>query len=156
MTLSPWLGAAGMIILWHIRSPLLTLIFISVAFSLRTLGTGMHFQTLLSPLLKVPWMVLLSSLHWWELGTSLPGNGPSEWLSFWRVTSKQFWFWFWWTSIKIRIKAFSLNNTCILKVWVKWKLGKLFIYQFYLHMEPCPTVRVWFPWRIPSCLPLDL
>ena len=31
MTLSPWLGAAGMIIPWHIRSPLLTLIFISVA-----------------------------------------------------------------------------------------------------------------------------
>ena len=49
MTLSPWLGAAGMIILWHIRFPLLTLIFISVAFSARPLGTGMHFQTLLSP-----------------------------------------------------------------------------------------------------------
>ena len=28
---SPWLGAAGIIIPWHIRSPLLTLIFISVA-----------------------------------------------------------------------------------------------------------------------------
>ena len=28
MTLSPWLGAAGMIILWHIRFPLLTPIFI--------------------------------------------------------------------------------------------------------------------------------
>ena len=39
MTLSPWLGAAGMIILWHIRSPLLPLIFISVAFSPRPLGT---------------------------------------------------------------------------------------------------------------------
>ena len=33
MTLSPWLGAAGIIILWHFRSPLLILIFISVAFS---------------------------------------------------------------------------------------------------------------------------
>ena len=32
MTLSPLLGAAGIIILWHIRSPLLTMIFISVAF----------------------------------------------------------------------------------------------------------------------------
>ena len=38
-------------------------------------------------------MVLLSSLLWWELGTSLPGPGPGEWLSFWRVTSKQLWFW---------------------------------------------------------------
>ena len=37
-----------MIILWHIRFPLLTLIFISVAFSPRPLGTGMHFQTLIS------------------------------------------------------------------------------------------------------------
>ena len=36
-------------------------------------------------------MVLLSSLLWWELGTSL--SGPREWLSFWRVTNKQFWFW---------------------------------------------------------------
>ena len=44
-------------------------------------------------LLKVPRMVLLSSLLWWELGTSLPGHGPCEWLSFWRVTSKQVWFW---------------------------------------------------------------
>ena len=56
-------------------------------FSPRPLGTGMHFQTLLFPLLKVPRMVLLSSLLWWELGTSLPGHGPGEWLSFWRVTS---------------------------------------------------------------------
>ena len=24
---------------------------------------------------------------WWELGTSLPGHGPGELLSFWRVTS---------------------------------------------------------------------
>ena len=31
MTLSHWLGVAGIIILWHIRFPLLTLIFISVA-----------------------------------------------------------------------------------------------------------------------------
>ena len=83
--LIPWLGAAGMIILWHIRFPLL--IFINVAFSPRPLGTGMHFQTPLSPLLKVPRMVLLSSLLWWELGTSLPVHGPGEWLSFWRVTS---------------------------------------------------------------------
>ena len=53
----------------------------------RPLGTGMHFQTLLSPLLKVPRMVLLSSRLWWELGTNLPGPGPGKWLSFWRVTS---------------------------------------------------------------------
>ena len=52
-------------------------------------------QTLSSPLLKVSRMVLLSSLLWWELGTSLPGYSPGEWLSFWCVTSKQFWFWFW-------------------------------------------------------------
>ena len=32
MTLSSWLDAARIIILWHIRSPLLTLIFIIVAF----------------------------------------------------------------------------------------------------------------------------
>ena len=37
MTLSPWLGAAGMIILWHIRSPLLTLIFISDHYGLESL-----------------------------------------------------------------------------------------------------------------------
>ena len=30
----------------------------------RPLGTGMHFQTLLSPMLKVPRVVLLSSLPW--------------------------------------------------------------------------------------------
>ena len=65
-----------------------------VAFPPRPLGTGMHFQTLLSPLLKLPRMLLLSSLLWWELGTSLPGPGPGERLSFWRVTSKHFWFWF--------------------------------------------------------------
>ena len=64
MTFFPRLGAAGMIILWHIKFPLLTRLFISVAFSPRPLGTGMHFQTLLSPLLKVPRMVLLSSLLW--------------------------------------------------------------------------------------------
>ena len=93
MTLSPWLGAAGMTILWHIRSPLLPLIFISVAFPSRPLGIGMHFQTLLSPLLKVPRMVLLSSLLWWELGISLLGPGPGKWLSLWCVTNKQFWFW---------------------------------------------------------------
>ena len=66
-------------------------------FSPRPLGIGMYFKTL-SSLLKVPRMVLLSSLLWWELGTSLPGHGPGEWLSFWRVTSKQFWVaveWFW-------------------------------------------------------------
>ena len=92
MTLSPWLGAAGLIILWHIMSPLLTLVFISEAFSPRPLGIGMHFQTLLSPPLKVLRMVLLSSPLWWELGTCLPGHGPGEWLLFGRVTSKQFWF----------------------------------------------------------------
>ena len=31
----------------------------------------------------------------YSVGISLPGPGPGEWLSFWRVTSKQFWFWFW-------------------------------------------------------------
>ena len=76
--LIPLFGAAGMIILWHIRSPFLTLIFISVAFPPRPLGIGIHFQTLLSPLLKGPRMVFLSSLLWWELGTSLPGPGPGS------------------------------------------------------------------------------
>ena len=33
-------------------------------FSPRQLGIGVHFQTLLSPLLKVPRMVLLSSFLW--------------------------------------------------------------------------------------------
>ena len=93
MTLSPWLGTAGMILLWHIRSLLLKLIFVSVAFSPRLFGIGIHCLTLLSPLLKVRRMVLLSSLLWWELGTSLPGHGPGEWSSFRCVTSKQFWFW---------------------------------------------------------------
>ena len=105
MTLSPWLGAAGIVILCHIRSPLLTLIFNKCSFfpqtirdwnalpdSFRPLAIGMHFQTLLSPPLKVPRMVLLNSLLWWELGTNLPGHGPGKWLSFWCVTSKQFWF----------------------------------------------------------------
>ena len=53
----------------------------------------MHFQTLLSPLPKVPRMVLSSSLLWWELGTSLPGHDPGEWLWIWHVTSKPFLFW---------------------------------------------------------------
>ena len=61
MTSSPWLGVAEMIILWHIMFPLLLR---SVAFSPRPLGIGMHFQTLLTPLLNVPRMVLLSSLLW--------------------------------------------------------------------------------------------
>ena len=60
----------------------------------QTIRDWNHFQTLLSPLLKVLRMVLLSSLLWWELGTNLPGHGPGEWLSFWRVTSKHFWFWY--------------------------------------------------------------
>ena len=73
------------------------------SFSPRPLGIGMHFQTLLSPLLTVPRMVLLlSSLLWWKLGTTLPGPGPGEWLSFWRVTSKQFGFGFWfWLYIQL-------------------------------------------------------
>ena len=57
-------------------SPLLVLLipmFISVAFPSRPLGIGMHFQALLSPLLKVPRMVLLSSL--------LPGQCPGEYVS---------------------------------------------------------------------------
>ena len=53
----------------------------------RPLGIGMHFQSLLSPLLKVPRMELLNSLLWCELGTNLPGHGPGVWLSFLRVTS---------------------------------------------------------------------
>ena len=57
------------------------------SFFSRPLGIGMYFQTLLSPLLKVPRMVLLSLLLWWDLRTSLPGHGPGEWLSFWCVTS---------------------------------------------------------------------
>ena len=61
------------------------------SFPPRPLGIGMHIQTLLSPLLKVPRMVLLSSLLWWELGPNLPGHAPGEWLSFWRATSKHFW-----------------------------------------------------------------
>ena len=52
MTLSPWLGVAGMIILWHIRFPLLTLNIYKCSFSPRPLGIGIHFQTLLSPHLK--------------------------------------------------------------------------------------------------------
>ena len=74
MILSPLLGTAGKIILWHIRSSLLTLIFISVAFPPRPLIRD--WNALLSPLLKVPRMLLLSSLLWWEIGTSLPGHGP--------------------------------------------------------------------------------
>ena len=88
MTLSPWLGAAGIIIRLHFRSPLLIQIFISVAFSPRPLGIGMHIRTLLSLLLKVLRMELLSSLLWWELGTNLPRHGPGVCLSFWRVTSE--------------------------------------------------------------------
>ena len=62
MTLSPWFDAAGVIILWHFRSPLLILIFLSVAFPNIPLEIGMYFQTLLSPLLKAPRMALLSLL----------------------------------------------------------------------------------------------
>ena len=83
ITLSPWLGAAGIIILWHFRAPLL--IFISVAFSPRPLKIGMLFQTLLSPLLKVQSIVLIGR-DCWKVGTSLPGPGPGEWLSFRLVT----------------------------------------------------------------------
>ena len=64
----------------------------------KTIRDWNQFQTLLSPLLKVHRMVFLSSLLWWELGARLPGHGSGEWLSFRRVTSKQFWVaveWFW-------------------------------------------------------------
>ena len=44
----------------------------------RALEIGMHFQTLLSLLLKVPRMELPSSLLWWELGINLPGHGALE------------------------------------------------------------------------------
>ena len=94
MTLSPRLCAAGIIIRRHFKSPLLIQIFISVTPTTplptptpRSLGSGMHFQTLLSPLLKVQRMELLNSLFWWELGSNLPGPGPGVWLSFWRVSS---------------------------------------------------------------------
>ena len=81
-------------------------------FSPRPLGFGMHFQSLLSPLLKMPRMVLLSSLLCWELGTNLPG----EWLSFWHVTSKQFWFWFWCTPPDF--KQFNLFNLVYVHMWL--------------------------------------
>ena len=54
----------------------------------------MHFQAFLSPLLKASRLELLNILLWWELGTNLPGPCPVELLSFWHVTSKQFWFWY--------------------------------------------------------------
>ena len=47
----------------------------------QTIRAWNHFQSLLSPLLNMPRMVLLTSLLWWELGNSLPGHGPGEWLS---------------------------------------------------------------------------
>ena len=75
---------------------------------------GDHFQTLLSPLLKVPSMVLQSSLLLWELGTSLPGHGPGEWLSFWRVTSKQFWFWVWSVSSVLVVSNILCHNSIYL------------------------------------------
>ena len=138
MTLSPWLGAAGMIILWHIRSPLLTLIFISVAFSTRPLGIRIHFQTLLSPLLKVPRMVLLSSLLWWELGTSLPGPGLGEWLSFWRVTSKQFWFWTPRNRAQNPIPNF-VNGICLN---ICWNLCQTYDRLFFeMHLTACLYIR---------------
>ena len=79
------------------------------------LGIEMHFQTLSSPLLKVPRMVLLSSLLCWELGTNLPGHGPGEWLSFWRVTSKHFWFWL---PPLLKVPRMVLLNSLL-----RWELG---------------------------------
>ena len=147
MTLFPWLGVAGMIILWHIRFPLLTLIFISVAFSPIQLGNGMHLQTLLSPLLKVPRIVMLSSLLWWELGTNLPGPGPGEWLSFWRVTSKHFWFWFW--SVSCWILPCSLLS-CVLKV--EWQIPPPVFSSGICRNIPawkiCPKWQIWQIWKI--------
>ena len=86
------------------------------AFSPRPLGIGIHFQTRLSPLLKVLRMVLLSPLLWWKLGTSLPGPGPGpgEWLWFWRVTIKQFWFWFW-------QKYFGNMTSYFQGTWTTWE-----------------------------------
>ena len=52
--------------------------YLCVAFPPRPLGIWIHFQALLSLLLEVPRMVLLRSLLWWELRTSLPGPGPGE------------------------------------------------------------------------------
>ena len=90
MTLSPVLRLVRRCRNYHssaFQSPLLIQIFTSVVFPPRSLRIGMHLQTLLSPLLKVPRMELLNSLLWWELGTNLPGPGPGVWMSFWHVTS---------------------------------------------------------------------
>ena len=128
-----------MIILWHIRFLLLTLIFISVVFPPDHKGLECTSRlTLLSPLLKVPRMVLLSSLLWWELGTNLRGHGPGEWLSFWLVTSKHFWIWFcegccichylsWKDSIKPSL-LFSNFGCCISK-------GSPFRLSVYLYSD---------------------
>ena len=87
-----------------------------------SLSSALLCQTLLSPLLKEPRMVLLSSLLWWELGTNLPGPGPGEWLAFWHITSKRFWFWFrfWFiqteSKARLNMKSTSLLNTAQIQI----------------------------------------
>ena len=86
MTLSPLLGAVGIIIFWHIRSPLLILIFISVAFPSWPLGIGMRFRTLLSPLLRAPKIELLSLLTYGLISMVMVlvkvNNSDSDWTEF--------------------------------------------------------------------------
>ena len=44
-----------------------------------------------------PWLCIINCLWqsdtWMGLVSLRAGHGPDEWLSFWRVTSEQFWFW---------------------------------------------------------------
>ena len=93
MTLSPKLGVVKISTLWHFRLPSLIQMFIKIASSLIQSGIGMHSPILWSHLLKMQMLVLLSSLLWWELGTSSLITGPGEWLSFRRFTSKLSWSW---------------------------------------------------------------
>ena len=62
--------------------------------------------------MKVPRMVL-----WWELGTSL--SDPGEWLSFWSVTSKQFWFWRSWRLNQKDCKMKMVQNVFFCQCW-RW------------------------------------
>ena len=79
--------------------------------------------------------MLLSSLLWWELGTSVPGPGPGEWLSFWRVTSKQFW-----TKTLIRlICAF------VVRIWHKqvfWCCGSFYKTAFLFEYSYAWTDQI--------------
>ena len=79
--------------LWHFRPPLPIQMFTKVASFPRLSGIGMPSPILWSHPLKMQRIVLLSSLHWWELGTNSLITGPGEWLSFRRFTSKLSWSW---------------------------------------------------------------